>query len=102
MNQHRNPHFSGETDRFVWFNGTTSITVVEMADMKMREIKGFLPTLAPGKEPCPFRVLMKDQGTTIVVTFILELSMAIAYMNRNMKEPEIEIMSLILPNCKLG
>lgn len=70
-----------------------------MADMKMREIKAFLPTLAPGKEPCPFRVLMKDQGATIILTFILEMSMSVAYLNRNMKEPDSEIIGLILPNC---
>ena len=40
----RNPHFNGEVDTIIWFNGTTSIAIVNLKDLSYAELKNFLPT----------------------------------------------------------
>ena len=101
LNHLRNPHFSGESDKVLWFSGTNDVTVVELSNLKMSEIKNFLPSMGAGKDSIGFRALMKDSGRTILISFLLDTAMGLAYLNKTVREPNIYVLTEILPSCRL-
>lgn len=96
----RNAHFSGETNKIVWFSGTNEISIVSLFDLKMNEIKNFLPSMGPGQDAIALRAVMKDDGQTIVISFVVDNTFGIAYQNKQVREPNIYLLQDILPNCK--
>lgn len=102
MTHIRNSHYSGETDQIIWFSGTNEITVVDLQDMKMTEIKNFLPSMGPGKDAIPLRAVMKDNGRTILVSFAVDNSFGLAYHNKTLREPDPYVLNALLPRCKLS
>ena len=98
----RNPHFSGESDSILWFTGTTSICIVNLADLSYNEIKNFLPSLGPGKDGIPLRGVMKDGGKSIMIFFIVDNQPSLAFLGPQNNEPDIYLVDEILPKCSLG
>jgi hypothetical protein len=96
----RNPHYSSENDHIVWFSGTNEVAVVDLHDLKMKDYKTFLPSNGPGKDSVALRALLRDEGRTIVVSFVLDNVFGIAYLHKTLVEPDIYLLSDLLPSFK--
>jgi hypothetical protein len=100
LNNLRNPHFSGELEKVIWFCGTSEVTIANLQDLKMTEYKNFLPSLGPGKDQVALRSVMKDNGDTIVVSFIVDNMFGVAYQHKSIKEPHVYLLPEVAPGCK--
>jgi hypothetical protein len=96
----RNPHFSGELDKIIWFCGSSEITIVNLQDLKMTEYKNFLPSLGPGKDPVALRSIMRNGGETLVVSFMVDNTFGVAYQHKSLKEPNIYLLADVAPRCR--
>jgi hypothetical protein len=96
----RNAHFTGELEQVLWFSGSNEVTVVELADLRMIEIKNFLPASSNGKETVALRAVMREKGQYIVVAFIVDNNFGLAYQFPGVREPNIYLLTEILPNCR--
>lgn len=97
----RNAHFTGELDQVLWFSGSNEVTVVELSDLRMIEIKNFLPASSTGKETVALRAVMREKAQFIVVAFIVDNNFGLAYQFPGVREPNIYLLTEILPNCRL-
>lgn len=96
----RNPHFNGEVDTILWFNGTTSVAVVNLKDLSYAELKNFLPSHGKGQDGIAIRGVMKNGGKDILVFFIVENQPCLAYLGSGLSEPDILFVDEKLPSCK--
>lgn len=97
----RNPHFSGENDQIVWFCGSTEISVASLQDLKMTEYKNFLPTMGPNKDPVALRAVTKNSGDKIVVSFIVDNTLGVAYMHKSIREAHVYLLPEVAPGCMI-
>lgn len=100
INHIRNPHFSGESDKIIWFCGMSEVTIADLHDLKMTEFKNFLPSLGPGKDPVALRSILKDNGETLVVSFMVENTFGVAFQHKSIKEPHVYLLPEVAPGCK--
>ena len=66
----------------------------------MTEYKNFLPSMGPGKDPIALRSIMKDNGDTIVVSFLVDNTFGVAYQHKSIKEPHPYVLEDVAPGCK--
>lgn len=86
----------------MWFCGTSEITVANLQDLKMTEFKNFLPSLGPGKDPVALRSILKDDGETLVVSFMVDNTFGVAYQHKSLKEPHVYLLADAAPGCRPG
>jgi len=97
----RNPHFSGENDKVIWFSGTNEISIVDLTDLKMKDYKNFLPSMSGNKDSIALRGILRDDGRTILISFVLDNMFGLAYLHRGLIEPNVYPLFDILPSCSL-
>lgn len=96
----RNPHFSGEQDKIVWFCGSSEVTVAHLAGLTMTEYKNFLPTIGANMDSVPLRAVLKDIGNKITVSFMIDNTFGLAYMHSGVKEAHTYLLTEIAPGCR--
>lgn len=68
----------------------------------MIEYKNFLPSIGPNQDAIPLRALMKPDMRTIIISFIVDGIVGIAYLNPEVKEPNVYTLVELLPKCILS
>lgn len=95
----RNPRFSGEDGFFIWFSGTSSVSVVDSKTLVPREIPGMLPAISQTAFGVAMRCVARDFGNVVLVAFVIENTQSLVYYERGI-EPDNHLLTEILPECK--
>lgn len=68
-----------------------------MSKSQLREIKNFLPSTAPGKDPIALRSIILNNGKTLVITFVVENTFGVAYLHSKIREANVTLLADLCP-----
>lgn len=97
----RNSVCSLDPEVFTWFSSHLDLNLVDLLDMSMLQIKGFLPESKEGKRPLPLLAATAEHGKFVVIVFLLLGVHGVAYLNPKVKEPTDYLLTDLVPNGKL-
>lgn len=97
MKLSRNYESSLDPEVFVWFSSQTDLNLVDLIDMSMLQIKGFLPESKDRKKPIPLLAATVEHGKYVAIIFLLLDVFGVAYLNPKIKEPTDYLLSELVP-----
>jgi len=98
----RNAQFSDEDNTIVWFCGTSTIAIVDLSNGAPRFINELVPDLGDGLAGIPLRAVAKNNGSQLLVSFVLDNMHSFAYYEDGMVEPDNHILSDIIPRSMVA
>lgn len=98
FNKFRQPHFSFEGKKIMWFGGKTTLYTVDLRDMSILKIKNLLPEvmLGQGSTPEPMYALADFDKEKYIATYFYTDEFVLSYVEKN-READIHLMSDIFP-----
>lgn len=98
----KNMESSLDPDVFVWFSSQSDLNLVDLVDMSMLRIRGFLPQSKNLEKSVPFLAATADHAKYIIVIFSLMNNLAVAYQNPRITEPTDYLMVDLAPDSRLN
>lgn len=97
FNQFRQPQFSFEGSKVIWFGGKTTLFSVDLRDMSILKIENVMPKDLQGAVPPePLHVIADFEREKILASFYFEDEYVLSY-NEKGREADIHILTDIFP-----
>lgn len=97
----RNPHHTSEDETMLWFCGTSTIRIVDLAQMSIiNEVVDAIPNFSDQEFGVALRGVSKNRGNQFFLSFVISEALSFLYYEAGI-DPDPQIAENVLPACKV-
>lgn len=98
VNFFRNPHFSFEGKKIIWFGGKSTLYTVDLRDMSILKLENVIPQDLGGDDSRtqPLHCIADFEREKVMVSYFFEEEYVLSYLEKG-READIHILNEIFP-----